>query len=302
MQALDAYQRRHSWLGFAIAVIYKYVDDKGGYMAALVTYYGFLSLFPLLLLTVTILGFVLHGDPHLQTRLLNSTLARFPLIGPQLRANVHAHGGSGVGLAVGVLVALYGSLGAAQATQYVFNRVWSVPLSQRPSALKARLRSLLVLLVFGLGVLLTSALSALGTSSGALGATLSGGLRVLLFLLAFLVNLAESMFVFRLLTAPEIPTRALRLGAIVAGVALQVMQAVGSLYLAHYLKGASESYGAFGLVLGLIAWIYLLALVLVLSVEIDVVATRGLWPRPLVQTGGESASNEERPRIGSAGP
>jgi membrane protein len=283
--ALDAYQRRHRWLGFAIAVLYKYSDDHGGYLAALITYYGFLSLFPLLLLTVTILGFLLHGDPHLQAQLLNSTLARFPIVGAQLRTNVHAHGGSGFGLAVGVLVALYGSLGAAQATQYVFNRAWSVPRERRPGTLQARLRSLLMLVVLGAGVLLTTALSVLGTSSGALGATLSAGLRVVCFLLAFLVNIGVMMFVFRLLTAPEVATRALRLGALVAGVALQLLQVLGSYFLAHYLKGASESYGAFGLVLGMIAWIYLLALVLVLSVEIDVVATRRLWPRSLLGQG-----------------
>jgi membrane protein len=282
IEALDVYQRRHSRLGFPIAVLYKFFDDQGGYLAALITYYGFLSLFPLLLLTVTILGFLLQGDPHLQAQLLNSTLAKFPIIGPQLRANVHAHGGSGVGLAVGVLVALYGSIGAAQATQNVFNRAWAVPRSRRPNPLKSRMRSLLLLVVLGGGVLLTTALSTLGTSSGALGATISGGVRALLFVLAFLVNIAVVMLVFRVLTAPEIATRSLRLGAIVAGVALQILQILGAYYLAHYLKGASESYGAFGLVLGLIAWIYLVALVTVLAVEIDVVAERQLWPRALL--------------------
>jgi membrane protein len=282
IEVLDAYQRRHRWLGFAIAVLYKYSDDQGGYMAALVTYYGFLSLFPLLLLTVTVLGFLLHGDPHLQAQLLESTLAKFPIVSAQLRANVHAHGGSGVGLAVGVLVALYGSLGAAQATQNVFNRAWAVPRNRRPNPLKSRARSLLLLVVLGAGVLLTTALSTLGTSAGALGATLSGGLRVVLFVLAFGVNIAVMMFLFRLLTADEVPTRALRLGWLTAGVALQILQVLGAYFLAHYLKGASESYGAFGLVLGMIAWIYLLALVLVLAVEIDVVSVRRLWPRALL--------------------
>ncbi len=282
IKALDAYQRRHRWLGFPIAVIYKYADDQGGYLAALVTYYGFLSLFPLLLLLVTVLGFVLHGDPHLQASLLDSTLAKFPIVGAQLRANVHASTGSGVGLAVGVLVALYGSLGAAQATQNVFNRAWAVPRNRRPNPLGSRLRALLLLLVLGAGVLLTTALSTLGTSSGALGTTISGGLRALLFVLAFLVNIAVVMLAFRVLTAPEVTTRSLRLGAVLAGVSLQILQVLGAYFLAHYLKGASESYGAFGLVLGMLAWVYLLALVTVLSVEIAVVAERELWPRALL--------------------
>ena len=110
VEAIDAYQRRHRWLGFPLAVVYKFGDDQGPYLAALITYYGFLSLFPLLLLLVTILGFVLQGDPHLQDELLDSALAQFPVIGSQLRENVHSLTGSGTGLAVGIVGTLYGCL------------------------------------------------------------------------------------------------------------------------------------------------------------------------------------------------
>src|SRR6476620_10183789 len=90
VDAIDAYQRRHRWLGFPIAAVYKFGDDQGQYLAALITYYGFLSLFPLLLLLVTILGFALDGDPHLRAELIDSALAQFPVIGSQLRGNVHS--------------------------------------------------------------------------------------------------------------------------------------------------------------------------------------------------------------------
>src|SRR4249919_1486768 len=113
VKAIDAYQRRHRGLGFPIAVVYKFGDDQGPYLAALITYYGFLSLFPLLLLLVTILGFALDGNPGLQAELLDSALAQFPVIGTQLRDNVHSLSGSGVGLAVGIVATLYGCLGAA---------------------------------------------------------------------------------------------------------------------------------------------------------------------------------------------
>lgn len=82
---LDGYQRRHPKAGFPIAVVYKYFDDQGGYLAALITYYGFLSLIPLLLLMSTILGFVLAGDPQAQHVVLNSALSQFPVIGQQLQ-------------------------------------------------------------------------------------------------------------------------------------------------------------------------------------------------------------------------
>src|SRR5215217_3899270 len=103
VESIDTYQRGHRWLGFPLAVAYKFGDDQGPYLTALITYYGFLSLFPLLLLLVTVLGFVLQGDPDLQARLVNSTLAELPIIGSQLRENVHALKGSGVALAVGIL-------------------------------------------------------------------------------------------------------------------------------------------------------------------------------------------------------
>jgi len=133
VDSVDAYQRDHRWLGFPLAVSYKFGDDQGAYLTALITYYGFLSLFPLLLLLVTVLGFVLQGDPDLQARLVDSTLAELPIIGSQLRENVHSLRGSGVGLAVGIVGTLYGCLGAAGATQNAFNRAWAVPRNERPT-------------------------------------------------------------------------------------------------------------------------------------------------------------------------
>ena len=98
----DALQQRHRWLGFPIAVLYKYSDDQGGYLAALMTYYGFLSLFPLLLVGVTVLGFVLHGNPVLQQKILGSALSQFPIVGKQIQTNVHGFHGSGLALAIGI--------------------------------------------------------------------------------------------------------------------------------------------------------------------------------------------------------
>src|ERR1700753_3297070 len=85
---VDAYQRRHRWLGLPLAVLYKFAGDQGTYLAAQITYYGFVALFPLLLLFTTILGYALHGNPHLQRHVLGSALAQFPVIGDQITANI----------------------------------------------------------------------------------------------------------------------------------------------------------------------------------------------------------------------
>jgi YihY family inner membrane protein len=279
--AIDARQRRHRWLGFPLAVVYKFADDQGPYLTALITYYGFLSLFPLLLLMVTVLGYVLQGDPQLQARLLSSTIAEFPIIGSQLRDNVHALKGSGVALAIGVLGTLYGCLGLAGATQNALNRAWAVPRNERPNPIALRARSLLLLLVLGAGVIVTTALSGLPTAAGALGATLATWLGIVAIPLATVVNVALFMVAFRVLTARRVPWRQLRIGAIVAGIGWQIVQILGT-YLVTLLQGAPETYGDFGLVLGAIAWIYLLALVVVFAAEINVVAQRRLWPRALL--------------------
>ncbi len=282
IDSLDAYQRRHRWLGFPLAVVYKFADDQGPYLTALITYYGFLSLFPLLLMLTTILGFVLEGDHDLQVKLVDSTLAELPIIGTQLRENVQSLEGSGVGLAVGILGTLYGSLGAAGATQNAFNRVWAVPRNERPNPIAQRLRSLLLLLVLGVGVLVTTALSALTAGGDDLGQAVGAGLALAAIPLTTVTNVALFMLAFRVLTAGDVPTRDLRIGAVVAGVGWQVVQILGTLYVAGMLKGAPAAYGVFGLVLGLIAWIYLLALVIVFAAEISVVSQRRLWPRSLL--------------------
>lgn len=281
LAAVDAYQRRHRWLGFPLAVVYKFADDQGPYLAALITYYGFLSLFPLLLLMVTILGYVLQGDPQLQAKVVNSAIAELPVIGSQLRDNVHALKGSGVALVVGILGTLYGCLGLAGATQNAFNRAWAVPRNERPNPIALRARSLLLLLVLGAGVIVTTGLSGLATAAGALGATYATWLGVAAIPMATVVNIALFMVAFRLLTASQVPWRQLRVGAVIAGLGWQAAQVLGT-YLVTRLKGTPETYGVFGLVLGSIAWIYLLALVVVVAAEINVVAQRRLWPRALL--------------------
>src|SRR5580698_3615750 len=113
VERLDAAQRRHPALGFPIAVLYKFVDDQGVYLASLITHYAFLSVFPLLLLATTILGFILQGHPHLQQDVVNSALGQFPVIGQQLKDATHPLVGSGAALAVGIIGSVYGGLGMA---------------------------------------------------------------------------------------------------------------------------------------------------------------------------------------------
>jgi membrane protein len=282
---LDALQQRHTWVGFPLAVAYKFFDDQGGYLAALITYYGFLSLFPLLLLMVTILGFVLSNDPSLQSRIIDSAVSDFPIVGDQLKSDITGYHGSEVALVLSLLGLLYGSLGVAQAAQHAMNTVWAVPRHRRPNPLRSRLRSLRLLLLLGLGVLITTVLSALTTSAAAYTHDLAGvsaSLRVLAIVIGVAANVVLFILAFRLLTSRPVSVRDVWVGAVAAGLVWQVLQLVGTYVLAHQIKGASEIYGTFGLVLGLMLWIYVEALVVVLSAELNVVLRRRLWPRSLL--------------------
>src|SRR5579862_6543222 len=99
LHTLDAAQQRSRYLALPVAVIKKFADDNGGQMAGLIAYYGFFSLFPLLLVLVTVLGLVLQGDVSLQDKIVDSSLASFPIIGPQIRSSVHSLNGGGIPLA-----------------------------------------------------------------------------------------------------------------------------------------------------------------------------------------------------------
>ena len=276
---IDGFQQRHTWLAFPLAVNKKFGDDEGGNLAALIAYYGFFSLFPLLAVFVTILGFVLHGDPHLQQKILNSTFSRFPVIGSDLKNNVKGVKGSGIALGLGVAGTLYGGLGVANAAQNAFNRVWEVPRTKRPGFVPRVTRSLMLLVVIGGGILVTTAVNGWAT-----GSTGYGLLRLAALVLGVALNVGLFLIAFRLLTVHKTDVRDLVPGAVFAAVAFQILQMVGGFYIQHVFKNASNTYGFFGIVIGLLTWVFLLARVLLYAAEINVVRKRRLYPRALFGT------------------
>src|SRR5829696_3238536 len=191
VQAVDDVQQRHRWLAFPMAVVKKYGEDQGGQRAALLAYYGFFSPFPLLLVAVTVIGFVLHGRGDLGQRIVDSAVAQFPVIGHDISDNVSQSRlrGSGLALAVGALFALWGGLGVAQAAM---NGIWNVPRRRYPSFLLRRLRGLAWLVILGGGLLLASVVSGFAAAadtawSGPAGVAASTLVNMLLFLVGFRV-------------------------------------------------------------------------------------------------------------------
>lgn len=281
-ERLDAYQRSHSWLGFVLGVIYKAFDDRAPYLAALVTYYAFVSLFPLILLFVSIAGFVLQSDPHLRHQVITTVVGNLPGIGSELRRQITGFRGSGVGVAVGVLGLLYGALGATQAAQCAFNQIYGVPRNEQPNPLKSRVRSLGLLLLLGTAVLVSSGINISVSTANGVSAQLGAGLRVAGFVISLLLNFGLFTLAFQLLTAKELRFRDVITGGIISGVAWQLLQTFGSQYVSHEVRHGGALYGVFGVVLATLAYVYLGSLFLMLSAEINVVLEHRLWPRSLL--------------------
>ena len=165
IRAADEFQQRRPWLALPVAVWKKFGDDSAGNLAALIAYYGFVSIFPLLLVLVTVLSIVLKNDPGLQHRLLNSALAQYPVVGQQLRSIGPLHE-TGLALVIGLAGTFIGARSVATAIQNALNTVWEIPIGRRPGFPWSWLRSFGLILVIGLGLIGTTVLSSIAAGAG----------------------------------------------------------------------------------------------------------------------------------------
>jgi membrane protein len=277
MRAVDRFQQRRPVLAFPIAVWKKFGDDQAGSLAALIAYYAFASIFPLLLVLFSVTGIVLSHDPHLQATVHNDAFKDFPILANYFPA--HGVKGSGLGLAIGIILTLLGARGVASAAQNAFNQVWEVPLVRRPGFVPNTLRSLGLLLVVGIGEIGTIIISGL---AGGVGHSFTGaGAYVAATAVALILNVGLFWLGFRLATSPEVAGKDLWLGAILSAVAWQILQSFGTYLLRHDVAKSQSLYGTFGIVLGLLAWLYLQFEITLYMVEASAVRARKLWPRSM---------------------
>jgi len=276
IKKVDDLQQRKRWLGFPFAVAKKFGDDQAGNLAALIAYYGFFSMFPLLLVFVTLLGMLLHGS-SLQTQIQNSVLNQFPVIGTELKLGKLS--GNGIALGIGILTALWAGLGVTQAAQNAMNTVWDVPKKERPNFIQSRLRGLVMLVVLGTITVASAVVSGLGAAGSGLGVIL----RIVAFLGGFVLNLALFLLAYRILADRKLSWADVFPGAAVAAALWVVLQFVGTYYVGHEVKNAGRVYGTFAFVIGLLVWIYLGAQLFLYCAEINVVRVKKLWPRSIVQ-------------------
>jgi YihY family inner membrane protein len=285
IRLFDGYQQAHRWLAFPFAVLRKFSDDGAGNFAALIAYYGFFSLFPLLLVFVSVLGTILRGHPGLEDRILNSALSQFPVLGEQLK--LHSLNGSGVALSVGIVGALWAGLAVTRAAQHAMNEIWGVPPERRPNFLVSRVRGLALLAILGTMTLATTFVSGLSTLPG-----LPGAARLLWYPASLALNVALFAVAFGVLTRRKLSTAEVLPGAVVGAVLWTAMQLVGTYFVTHRIQQATSTYGTFALVIGVLVWFYVGAQITLYAAEINVVRAKRLWPRSLIRTPTTSARGE----------
>jgi membrane protein len=281
---VDRWQQRHRVPAFGFAVFKKFGDDQAGNQVALLTYFAFLATFPLLLALVGILGIVLKNNHSLQQKIVNSSFKQFPVIGTQLHSQLGTNSlpHSGIALAIGLLGAILGGRGLANAVQNALNTLWNVPKVDRPGFPSSYLRTFGLLGVLGLGAVLTAAASTIAGAGRFLGLP-SVPVHIFGLLISTIVDAGLFLAAFRLATAKTVPARDLRLSAVLSAIAWQILLAFAVLIVKHYLSHATAVAGTFGIVLGLLAWFGLQATVTVYLIEVDVVRARRLWPRSITQ-------------------
>jgi membrane protein len=288
--AIDRWQQATPVTAVPCSVAKKFTDDGASRLAALIAYWSFFSIFPLLLAFASILGFLLDGDPDFQRDVLDSTVAQIPVIGDQLSRDVTSLKGSGVALAIGIAGAVWAGLGVTLAIGRALDELWAVRRVDRPDYVHSRLRGLAILVVIGTANVLTTVVVTLARN-GTIQPPAAG---LASFAGSAAIDFVVFVIAFRVLTAARVTVRQVLPGAVLATVSWLGLQTLGGLYVEHVVARSNETYGVFAAVIGLLSWLWLAAQLSLIAGEVNVVLAQRLWPRSLF--GGLAAADERAMR------
>jgi membrane protein len=275
LEKFDETQKRHRRVSIAIATYKRYSENKSANLATMIAFWAFFGIFPLLLVLVTLLGWILSGSD--KASVLGHVAQLFPLLDPK---TVNGLSGSVWAIVVGGVTALWSGLGVVRTVQFAFDSVWEVPTSERPGMLKQVLRSLWILATIGLGLVLSTFVSGFvvsasnGVNLGALGRI--GG-----YVLSAALDIGLFLAAFKILTARKLTLREVLPGALFAGLAFFVLQDLSTFIISSHLKNAQSTYGHFATVITILWWFYLQAQLTLLAAQLNVVLTERLYPRSL---------------------
>ena len=245
-----------------------YQQHRSSNAAALIAYYGFLTLFPALLLATTVLGFVLDNNPALRADIVDTAIAQIPIIGREVLLETGGLSGSTLAIVLGALGALWGATRAFVALQDALDNIWEVPLDDRHNLVIRRLHGIVGLLTIAAGQVATVILTSIA-SYAEIGLVSQS----LVALSALVVNTAMIGTMFRYLTAAQATWQMVRVGAVAAGMGFTLLQLAGTTIVARLLSGAQGVYGTFASVLAVTAWISLHAAIALFAAEVNTVLT-----------------------------
>ncbi|BEP14498.1 hypothetical protein acdb102_28090 [Acidothermaceae bacterium B102] len=277
---LDAFQQRHEGLGYPIAVYRKYSEDQAGNLANLLAYWAFFSIFPLLLVAITIMGFIGIGDGTFK-----HVLETLPIIGEGISTQNGLSSGNPVALVIGIMVAVWSGLAVFNAAQTAFDTVWGIPMAERPGFVDKLVRSLKALVVLGVGFVVTLGLSVMATGGSAVSIHLPLVLRLVVGLATIALDIVGFCLAYSFLTKRDLTFGQVLPGAVFGGVLFFLLQLGGSALVSHGAQGHTGATGSIATVLGLLWWFSLQAQVVLYGAEINVVKVERLWPRDLIGSG-----------------
>ena len=261
--------RKHRLGDIAVQSANGYQQHRSSNAAALIAYYGFLTLFPALLLATTVLGFVLDNNPALRADIVDTAIAQIPIIGREVLLETGGLSGNTLAIALGTIGALWGATRAFVALQDALDNIWEIPLDARHNLVIRRLHGIVGLLTIAVGQIATVILTSIASY-----AEIGRVSQILIALSAVVVNTAMIGTMFRYLTAAQATWQMVRVGALAAGIGFTLLQLAGTTIVARLLAGAQGVYGTFASVLAVTAWISLHAAIALFSAEINAVLSR----------------------------
>ena len=272
---IRALRKRSGRVDVAVQTVEGFRRHRSGRNAALIAHFGFVSVFPLMLVFTTVLGFLLQSRPKLRTDIIDSALAQLPFIGEQIRTDPSKLHGNAVALVLGLLVSLWGGMKAFVAVQNALDDVAETPLDNRSNLLKTRLRALFGIVYIGGAQIVTAILASLVGMTGVLVIN-----KVLLLIGTAAINAAVLGFSYRFLRTENPSWHSVAPGAIVGGVLFAVLQLIGVQIVGRAIAKASPAYGTFASVIGLLSWLSLHSIIALGGAELNAALTRDAEPKP----------------------
>ncbi len=273
---LNTVQQKNRFFAFSYAVMKKYDDDKSNYLAALIAYFGFLSLFPLLIVLTAVLQKIATNNLEFQTQIINSVTSFFPALGSSIAESIQSPSKAGLALIVGLLVMLYGARGVTDAVQNALNHAWMVERHRRSGFPKSTIKSFGMMFAGGLCLLAAATATGLATAKDQLLLPRIG-YGVVGLLLLYVVF--WGLFTFG--SSARHTLRSNIDGALFATIGFLGLQLLGSYIINHQLRTQTGLNAQLATIIALLFWLYLQARIFLYAVQINAVRYYKLHPRSI---------------------